>query len=107
MKYLVLFDRCRLFAGNFLQYEQRRDGQHNTDCQQNIRILRKPSNHICDKRNSGNRDCVGQLRRYVIDMVTLSARRSHNCRIGNRRAMVAANRAGKTSRNTDNQEIRI
>ena len=83
--------------------EQKDDSyRHGDPC-----TLRKSGYDIGDKGDHGYYDNVGQLGGYVIDVVTLCACGSHDRRIGDGRAVIAAYRACHTGGDGDDHQLWI
>ena len=92
----------------FLRYnthgKQRCDHQRQRDRQDNQCVRDKACDDIPDKADGCRNDGIGKLRGNVRHMIALSAGRGHDGGIGNRGAVVAADRACHTGGDADDTE---
>lgn len=71
------------FACEKLDYEQCTDHKYKCDGQSDKPALNKACDNVADEGNSCNGKCIGQLCRNMVDVVALTACRSHNGGIRN------------------------
>lgn len=76
---LRFFRCCKL-----LHCKQSHNQQHQTDRKYDNRILHESCNHIGHEGNCCNQNRIRQLSGYMVNMITLSTCRCHDCGIGNR-----------------------
>lgn len=75
------------FSGFFLCYhfndKQRCEGDNDAYGKNYHPVVDEAGNYICYKRNGGNRHCIRQLGRNVVDVVAAAAGGRHDGCVGN------------------------
>ena len=99
--------RGLLISRDLLDHIQRCNHQCKADHEHNKDIADESGDQVGDEGNSCNGDDVGQLRGDMGDMLTLCTGGSHDRRIGDRGAVVAAHRAGHAGGDGDNHQLRV
>ena len=99
------FLRSGLFIGDHLDDEQGRDGEHDAQRQADPDVLDEAGDDEHHKGDGSHGDGIRHLGRNVIEVITLTAGRGHDGRVGDGGAVVAANSAGQTSGHTDDKEL--
>ena len=99
--------RGLLISRDLLDHIQRCNHQGKADHEHNQGIADESGDQVGDEGNSCNGDDVGQLRGDMGDMLTLCTGGSHDRRIGDRGAVVAADSAGHAGGDGDNHQLRV
>ena len=99
--------RGLLISRDLLDHIQRCNHQCKADHEHNKDIADESGDQVGDEGNSCNGDDVGQLRGDMGDMLTLCTGGSHDRRIGDRGAVVAADSAGHAGGDGDNHQLRV
>ena len=86
--------------------DEEQDDQHHDDGDREDHepVLNQTGQHEADERHDRDRDRVRQLRLDVVDVFAAGTCGGHDGRIGNRRAVVAADSASQAGGHTDEQQ---